>query len=67
MSLLAEEEKTNTAFVAALQTTFAPAPLPPAPTFAPAIAPVAAIASTIASVLPATSMKLTSILRGGKR
>ena len=67
MSLLAEEEKTNTAFVAALQTTFAPAPLPPAPTFAPAIAPVAAIASTVASVLPATSMKLTSILRGGKR
>ena len=31
MSLLAEEEKNNTAFVAALQTTFAPAPLPPAP------------------------------------
>ena len=64
--ITAEEEKTNTAFIAALQISFAPAPLPPAPTFTPAVAPVAAVASTIASVLPAPSIKLTSIMRGGK-
>ena len=69
MSLLAEEEKTNTAFVSALQVSFPPASntLPPPPPTLPVAPPAAAtVASatsqTLATALPATAIRLNSIL-----
>jgi hypothetical protein len=80
MSLLADAEKSNSAFVSALQSSFpvahstanissvntattVQAQLPPvAPT--PAIAP--SVSCTVAAALPATSVKLNSILKNGK-
>jgi hypothetical protein len=66
MSALAEEEKSNTAFVSALQAAFPTAPLPPKPSATIAVPPTASISSTSGSIqssLPATSLKLTSILK----
>ena len=69
MSVLAEEEKNNTAFVAALQASFPQqtVTLPPAPSSIPAVPPTAHVAATTAqnvlTALPATSMRLTSILK----
>ena len=65
MSILAEEEKTNQALVAALQG----ATLPPEPTTANPIKPTfqntttGTISSSLATKLPATSIRLQSILR----
>ena len=58
MTVLAEEEKTNTALVAALQTStpIPAAPLPPPP-------PPVATASALTVKFPATQVKLQSILK----
>lgn len=61
MSVLAEEEKTNTAFVAALHSAFQPN-LPPAPAQVPVAQPPATAAS-LQTAMPATSLKLQSILK----
>ena len=59
MSVLADEEKSNQALVAALQSTINP--LPPAPPAAPVEQPPATCFSALA--LPATTLKLQSILK----
>ena len=61
MSALAEEEKTNTALVAALQAAEAPppAPLPPPP----ATVATASAATALSVRFPATQVKLNSILK----
>ena len=61
MSVLQEQESTNQAFVAALA---ASAP-PPAPAAAPTAAPAAKV-SALTEVMPATSVKLASILKNKK-
>lgn len=65
MAIMAEEEKTNHGFVAALQST-APAPAPtPAPTnvpTAPPSQPAQASASALQVRFPSTSVKLQSVL-----
>lgn len=61
MSILAAEEKTNKAFVAALSSSLPPEPSPTPPT-KPSSAPTGSV-SALASVLPATSIKLQSILK----
>lgn len=66
MSVLAEEEKTNTALVAALQTVpppAVPAPLPPPPQAPTA---TASAATALALNFPATQVKLQSILKKSK-
>jgi hypothetical protein len=66
MSALAEEERNNTGIVSALQSTFASAPLPPAPATALKAAPSVSIGSTTAfnqAKAPVTSLKLSSILK----
>jgi hypothetical protein len=66
MSALADEERSNSALVSALQSTFSSVPLPPAPSVTIREAPSAAVASTTAyprASLPATSLKLSSILK----
>ena len=81
MSLLADAEKNNSAFVSALQSTFTVPPtanisavtptvqfqLPPAPTATPSVTPGTTVASAIATAFPATSVKLNSILHNGKK
>jgi hypothetical protein len=73
MSLMAEEEKTNTAFVAALQSlppVPAPAPVPAPQSSPPQTAPATASAATASTALavrfPATQVKLQSILKNTK-
>ena len=71
MSVLAEEEQSNTALVAAIQasmTPSAPPPqLPPVPPPAPAQAPTQTpTVGAIQASLPATSLKLQSILKTSK-
>ena len=61
MSVLAEEEKTNTAFVAALQSSFQ-STLPPTPAPVPVAQPPATAAS-LQTLMPATAIKLQSILK----
>ena len=61
MSVLAEEEKTNTAFVAALQSSLQ-SNLPPPPAHVPVAQPPATAAS-LQTLLPATTLKLQSILK----
>ena len=83
MSLLADAEKNNSAFVSALQSSFLSVPptanisavsptvqfqLPPAPTSTPLVTSGTNVASAIATVFPATSVKLnSSILQNGKK
>ena len=65
MSIMAEEEKSNSGLIAALQT---PPPSKPTPTvqLPPAPAPAApAQAGSIQATFPATSIKLQSILKSG--
>ena len=81
MSLLADAEKNNSAFVSALQSTLTVPPtanisavtpavqfqLPPAPSATPSVTPKTTVASAIATAFPATSIKLNSILHNGKK
>ena len=63
MYALAKEEKTNTAFVSALNITFQPR-LPPAPVITPVLQPSVTISSaTLQSAMPSTALKLQSILK----
>ena len=63
MSVMAEEEKSNQALIASLQ---APIPIPPAAPAVriaqPAVASVVSVATSLPS-LPATKLKLASILK----
>ena len=63
MYALAKEEKTNTAFVSALNIAFQPR-LPPAPVITPVLQPSVTISSaTLQSAMPSTALKLQSILK----
>ena len=69
MSVLAEEEKSNDAFVSAPRTSFqqeqATLLPPPVPNLVqpPAVATAVTTAHTIATVFPATALKLNSIIK----
>ena len=71
MAIMAEEEKNNTAFIAALHTAptpvSTPAPLPPPPTTTPVAPPAPPQVSSLSQALPATNVKLQSILKKGKK
>ena len=62
MSILAEEEKSNQALVAALTTTLPPKPSGP-PLAKPAAPKTGVVVSSLASSFPATNIKLQSILK----
>ena len=62
MSVMAEEEKSNQAFVSALLSNQAPAAVPPAAPAAQLAQPIVSSVS-VASSLPATAMKLAGILK----
>ena len=69
MAVLAEEEKTNQAMIAAFQANIqAPVPLPPAPTMvvsaSPAVPAPQANISLAQAAMPVTSVKVQSILKG---
>ena len=67
MAVLAEEEKSNQAMIAAFQTASQPVPLPPAPTTVtsapPTTPPPTPQVSLVQAAMPATTVKLQSILK----
>ena len=66
MAVLAEEEKSNQAMIAAFQAASQPVPLPPAPTAVtsapPTTPPPTPQVSLVQAAMPATTVKLQSIL-----
>ena len=70
MTVLAEEEKSNSALIAALQANPMPqqgtVTLPPAPTAPAPAPPQAPTVGSVQASFPATSLKLQSILKNGK-
>ena len=67
MAVLAEEEKSNQAMIAAFQAASQPVPLPPAPTTVtsapPTTPPPTPQVSLVQAAMPATTVKLQSILK----